>query len=67
MDLLLRYSNRITQTEFCEHIDDDDFFKVYGNPVVIETDEGKDLICMTVEYYERKFGEKIEIKKDKDE
>ena len=56
MDLLLKFSNKISQADFCEHIDDDDFFKVYGNPVVIESENGKDLICMTIEYYERKFG-----------
>ena len=50
----------ITQQEFCDHIEDDDFLLRYGNPVAIKTDERKILLCMAIEYYERITGEKIE-------
>lgn len=52
--------NMITQQEFCDHIEDDDFLLRYGNPVAIKTDERKILLCMAIEYYERITGEKIE-------
>lgn len=50
-----------TQQEFCEHIGEDDFLLRYGNPVAIKKDEGKILLCMAIEYYERMTGEKVEI------
>ena len=46
--------NMITQQEFCDHIEEDDFLLKYGNPVAIKTDEGK--IRMAIEYYERMTG-----------
>lgn len=52
----------ISQQELCDHIEDDDFFLRYGNPVAIRTDDGKTLLLMAIEYYERMIGEKIEIK-----
>lgn len=52
--------NTITQQEFCDHIEDDDFLLKYGNPVAILTDNGSVLICMAIEYYERMTGEKVE-------
>ena len=36
--------NMITQQEFCDHIEDDDFLLRYGNPVAKKTDEGKKCI-----------------------
>lgn len=36
----------MSQKEFCDHIEDDDFFLVYGNPVVVRGDDGKKLVCM---------------------
>ncbi len=54
--------NIISQQELCNHIEDDDFFLRYGNPVAIRTDDGKTLLLMAIEYYERMIGEKIEIK-----
>lgn len=53
--------NMITQQEFCDHIEEDDFLLRYGNPVAVKTDEGKILLCMAIEYYERMTGEKVEI------
>ena len=57
----------ITQQEFCDHIEDDDFFLVYGNPVVIREDSGTRLLCMAFPMWERLMksigrGEREEIK-----
>ena len=54
--------NMVSQQELCDHIEDDDFFLRYGNPVAIQTDDGKTLLLMAIEYYERMIGQKIEIK-----
>ena len=43
----------ITQREFCDHVDDDDFFLVYGNPVVLIADNGTKLFCIAFPMYER--------------
>lgn len=43
----------ITQKEFCDHIDDDDFFLAYGNPVVIRADNGSRLMAVAFPLYER--------------
>lgn len=43
----------ITQREFCDHVDDDDFFLVYGNPVVVGEDSGTKLLCIAFPMYER--------------
>ena len=45
--------NRITENEFLTHIEDHDFFRRYGNPVIITRKGGADLVCMAWEYYER--------------
>ena len=58
----LPFINMISQQEFCEHIEDDDFLSRYGNPVAIRSEDGSILICMAIEYYERLTGQKIEIK-----
>ena len=43
----------ITQQEFCDHIDDEDFFLAYGNPVVIQADSGSRLMAVAFPLYER--------------
>ncbi len=43
----------ISVAEFREHIEDDDFQLRYGNPVVINSDNGKKLVCLSWEFYER--------------
>ena len=43
----------ISEQEFCEHIEDEDFPIRYGNPVCIHTNDGQLLVCMTYELYER--------------
>ena len=55
----------ITQKEFCDHIEDDDFFLTYGNPVVIREDRGSKLLCIAFPMWERLMksigrGEEIE-------
>ena len=58
--------NIISQQELCDHIEDDDFFLRFGNPVAIRSDDGKTLLLMTIEYYERMIGEKVEIKSEEE-
>ena len=43
----------ITQQEFCDHIEDEDFFLTYGNPVVIKSDSGTKLLAIAFPLYER--------------
>ncbi len=43
----------ISQAEFCEHLDDDDFFLAYGNPVILKTESGHKLLCMAWPMAER--------------
>lgn len=43
----------ISQQEFCDHIEDDDFFLVYGNPVVIISDSGTRLLATAFPMWER--------------
>ena len=43
----------IAISEFIEHIEDDDFPLRYGNPVVINCDNGKNLVCLSWKFYER--------------
>ena len=43
----------ITQKEFCDHIEDEDFFLTYGNPVVIKADSGTKLLAIAFPLYER--------------
>lgn len=43
----------ISQAEFCEHIEDDDFFLAYGNPVVIRCDSGGKIVAIAWPLAER--------------
>lgn len=40
--------NAITQQEFLDHIEDDDFLLKYGNPVAILAYDGSVLMCMAI-------------------
>lgn len=56
----------ISQQEFCDHIEDDDFFLVYGNPVVIISDSGTRLLATAFPMWERYMriigrGDEIEV------
>lgn len=48
---------RITEDEFVAHLDDDHFFEEYGNPVVIQSKEHGELVCMSYAYHERMHKE----------
>lgn len=43
----------VSQKEFCEHIEDDDFLEKYGNPVRVICEDGNDVVCMSIGLYER--------------
>jgi len=45
----------ITEQEFVDNLDSEDFFRQYGNPVKFNTD-GRYLVAMSFELYERLFG-----------
>ena len=44
----------ITEQEFIDNLDSDDFFRRYGNPVKFNAD-GRYLVAMSFELYERLF------------
>lgn len=46
----------ITTQEMIEHIEDDNFFKVYGNPVKIITEKNRIYVLMSFELYEKMYG-----------
>lgn len=48
---------RITEDDFVAHLDDDDFFEAYGNPVVIQSKVHGELVCMSYAYHERMHRE----------
>jgi len=49
------YMPEISEDEFVAHIEDDDFFRVYGNPILIRSKSGEhDCVLMTIEFYERR-------------
>ena len=47
------YLPGMTQKEFVEHIEDDDFFRKYGNPVIIRTESGDDCVAMSAQLYDK--------------
>ena len=38
--------HEISQKEFLDNIEEDDFFQLFGNPVIINCDNGQKLVCM---------------------
>ena len=50
----------ISAEEFAEHIEEEDFFLRYGNPVRIFSENGHEYLCIAIELYERLFG-KVEL------
>lgn len=49
------YMPEITEDELVAHIEDDDFFLVYGNPVLIRAKDGRyDCVLMSIGYYNRR-------------
>ena len=51
--LVETYLPTMTQEEFVEHIEEDDFFRKYGNPVIIRAESGNDCVAMSVQLYDR--------------
>ena len=43
----------ITEKELCEHIEDEDFFLRYGNPVCVVTDSGERCVLISIKLYQR--------------
>lgn len=41
----------ISDKEFLEHIEDDDFFDIYGDPVAIESDNDPTIVVLSIEHY----------------
>ena len=48
-----QHLQEISQKEFCDHLEDEDFFLTYGNPVVIKCDNGQKLIAVAWPLAER--------------
>lgn len=37
----------MTQQEFCDHMEDDDLLEKYPDPILIQCDDGKKLVCIS--------------------
>ena len=54
----------ISQKDFCDHIEDEDFCIVYGNPIVINCDRGTKLLAVAWPLWKRLMkaaGRELEI------
>lgn len=49
----LMYLPALSEDEFVENIEKDDFFRKFGNPAVIHTNAGERCIVLSVELYDR--------------
>lgn len=47
------YLPNMTQEEFVEHVEDENLFRKYGNPVIIRTESGDDCVAMSAQLYDR--------------
>lgn len=45
----------ITEQELCDHVEDDDFFEKYGNPVLVQSKNSGKVVFMSFELYERQM------------
>ena len=43
----------ISEKELCEHIEEEDFFIRFGNPVCVRAKDGWKFVCMSIELYNR--------------
>ena len=64
-DRTLLRLQEISQAEFREHMEDDDFFLMYGNPVIVNCDDRKRLLAIAWPLAERLLraagrGEEVE-------
>lgn len=48
-----QYMPEISEEEFVANVERDDFLRIYGNPVRIREKNGRSLVCMAIEHYER--------------
>ena len=46
---------KITEKELQEHLEDEDFFRQYGNPAKVESN-GKEYVLLSIELVEKLFG-----------
>jgi len=59
------YMPEISEEELVEHIEDDDFLLVYGNPVLIRSKDGEhDCVLMSIQYYNRVVEIQKQMEKD---
>ena len=64
-DRALLRLQEISQAEFREHMEDDDFFLIYGNPVIVNCDDRKRILAIAWPLAERLLraagrGEEVE-------
>lgn len=52
-DLSILHLREISQQEFCDHIEDEDFFLAYGNLLIINCDNGKKVAAIAWPLAER--------------
>lgn len=43
----------LTEDEFIENVESDDFFRKFGNPAIIRTKAGESCIVLSAELYDR--------------
>lgn len=51
--LMETYLPTMTQEEYVEYIENEDFFRKFGNPVIIRAESGDDCVAMSVQLYDR--------------
>ena len=47
------YLPTLTEDEFIENIESENFFRKFGNPAIIRTKEGESFIVLSAELYDR--------------
>ena len=47
----------VSEQELLDHVEDEDFFTQYGNPVLVQSKDGSEVVFMSFELYERMMRE----------
>ena len=47
----------VSEQELLDHVEDEDFFTRYGNPVLVQSKDGSEVVFMSFELYERTMRE----------
>lgn len=47
----------VSEQELLDHVEDEDFFTRYGNPVLVQSKDGSEVVFMSFELYERMMRE----------